>query len=287
MRIFIRHLTILCSVMLALVAFSSQATAQVLFSDNFEDRVADQAVIGNGWTWFLLAFDANTCTGDANFTWGPWSDGNGDDVLAANRNWHTAGGDGSYYRAGLEVPAWDGTLSNMLRVYGDQYLNYGPGCERVLIFQEMPISSSGDFTFSFDLAQAQYGAPANGEITGAFVKVIQANDPWATLWTQEVITTPPAPPTLGSQSVEFNIPAQYVGELLQFGFYNDVTENLGQGWDTSAATYDNVELAEVVVLPPPPDRFVEGVPVPLWAFISIAGLLVFVGGLKLRSRNST
>ena len=60
----------------------------------------------------------------------------------------------------------------------------------------------------------------------------------------DVITTPPAPPALGSQSIEFNIPAEYVGELLQFGFYNDVTENLGQSWETSAATYDNVVFAE-------------------------------------------
>ena len=211
MRIFTRHLTILSSVMLALLVLSSQASAQVLFTYNFEDRVADQAVVGNGWTWFLLAFDANTCTGDADFTWGPESDGNGDDLLVANRNYWTASADvgqgDSYYRAGLEVPAWDGALTNMLRVYGDQYLQYGPGCERVLVFQETTIASSGDFIFSFDLAQAQYGAPANGEITGAFVKILQKNDPWATLWTMDVLTTPPAPPALGSQSIEFNIPA--------------------------------------------------------------------------------
>ena len=48
MRIFARHLTILSSVMLALLVFSSQASAQVLFTDTFEDRLKDQAEVGNG-----------------------------------------------------------------------------------------------------------------------------------------------------------------------------------------------------------------------------------------------
>ncbi|NNJ78992.1 MAG: hypothetical protein HKP19_07000, partial [Xanthomonadales bacterium] len=34
------------------VWFSSAAVAQPLFFDDFEDRVADQATIGNLWTWY-------------------------------------------------------------------------------------------------------------------------------------------------------------------------------------------------------------------------------------------
>jgi hypothetical protein len=236
-----------------------------------------------------MAFDGDTCTGTPDFEWGPWSDNDGSDLLAANRNYQTAGQDGSYYRAGLEVPAWDGALTNMLRVYGDQYLVDGEGWERVLIFQALQIAGAGDFVFSFDVAQAQYGAPENAEITGAFLKVLRSSDSsYATLWTHEVLTTAPGGAVLAPQSIEFNIPAEYVGELLQFGFYNDVTENLGQSWTTSAITYDNVELAPAVVVPPKPDRpDFEGIPIPFWASLAIAGLLALFGGITLRSRRNT
>lgn len=289
MRVSNRYLTMICSALLVLAGFSSQAAAQVLFTDDFEDRVADQAVIGPGWTWYLMAFTGNTCVGTPDFEWGPWSDGNGDDFLAANRNYQTANNDGSYYRAGLEVPAWDGALTNMLRVYGDQYLTWGDGCERVLIFQELPIASIGDFTFSFDVAQSQYGYPENGEITGAFLKVLRSSDnSYATLWAQEVPTNPPGGAVLAPQSIEFTIPAEYVGELLQFGFYNDVAENLGQSWTTSAATYDNIEVARAVVVPPEPDEpDVDAIPIPFWASVLIAGLLAYFGGTTLRRRRNT
>jgi hypothetical protein len=293
MRTSTKYLTMLGSAILVLGGFSSQAAAQALFSDDFEDRVKDQADIGNGWTWYLLTFGGDTCTGDTIFEWGPWSDGDGSDLPAANRNYWTASSDvgqgDSYYRAGLEIPAWEGALTNMLRVYGDQYLTYASSCERVLIFQEMSIANAGSFTFSFDVAEAQFGAPANGEITGAFVKILQANEPWATLWTQSIITTPPTPPALATQSIDFNVPAEYVGELLQFGFYNDVTEDLGQSWANAAATYDNVLVAPTVVEPPPPyiPGDLQGVPIPFWALFGIGGLLAYFGASKLRSRKKT
>ena len=258
MRISVTYLSILCGALLALGGFSSQAAAQALFSDNFEDRVADQALVGNDWTWFDQTFAGDTCTGDPVSEWGPWSDGDGSDYGVENRNYHTASADvgqgDSYFRAGLEVPAWEGALTNMLRVYGNQY-NEATSCERVLVFQEHTLETAGTYVFSFDVAQDQFGAPANGEFTAAFVKVLRSSDSsFATVLFETVETTPPVSTspdnvTTTSQSIEFTIPEEWVGELLQFGFFNDLTEDLGQSWGTSAALYDNVEMGLMEIGP--------------------------------------
>jgi len=244
---------VICSAFTALAGFSTLVGADPLFFDNFEDRVADQATVGNDWTWYDQTFEDATCTGEPT-GYGPWDDGDGSDYVAENRNFFTAGADESYFRAGLEVPAWDGALSNMLRVYGNQY-NPATTCKRVLIFQEMTIVETGPMVFSFNVAQDRYGAPANGEVTAAFVKVLRQSDQsYETVLFQDVETTPPSatsPEDVATafQYIEFEIPAEFAGELLQFGFYNDVTEDLGQSWGTSAALYDNVKLEMPVIGP--------------------------------------
>lgn len=229
------------------------ANAAPIFADDFEDRVKDQALIGNDWTWFDQTYGGDTCTGNPTGEYGPWSDNDPSDYPADNRNYWTASADqgfgDSYYRAGLEVPAWEGALGNMLRIYGNQY-NGAPTCQRVLVFKESAIQAAGTHIFSFEVAQDRYGAPANGEITAAFVKVLKSSDSsYATLLFDTTNTTPPqasAPDNVKTrfQYLEFDIPQEWVGELLQFGFYNDLTPQLGQSWTTSAALYDNVTLAE-------------------------------------------
>ncbi len=52
MKLSVTHVVILATVLLALGGFSNPASAEPLFSDNFEDRVQDQAVIGHNWTWY-------------------------------------------------------------------------------------------------------------------------------------------------------------------------------------------------------------------------------------------
>ena len=266
MKVSMGKYTMLGSVLLVLCGLSAQVMAQSLFSDDFEDRVKDQALIGNNWTWYNQTFADDTCSGEPSYGYGPYDDGNPSDYEQENRNYWTASADvgqgDSYFRAGLEVPAWatdEGdavVLSNMLRVYGDQY--YDPGvttCKRTLVFQEMTVASAGTFTFSFDVAQDRYGAPAFGEVTGAFVKVLKSSDQsYETILFENVETHPPVATTpenvtTVSQAIDFTIPAEMVGELLQFGFYTDLSENLGQGWGTSAALYDNVEVGPMVIGP--------------------------------------
>lgn len=251
----VKCLTMFCGILLTCGAFNGQANAQALFSDDFEDRVKDQVLIGNNWTWFEQDFAGDICTGDVVGEWGPWSDGDDSDFYQENRNYWTAGQeDDSYYRAGLEVPAWDGALTNMLRVYGSQYSAH-PDCHRVLVFQEHTLQMAGTYAFSFDVAQDQFGAPANGEITGAFVKVLRAsNQSYDTIFFDAIETRPPpatSPENVMTawRSIEFVIPEEMTGELLQFGFYSDLSRNLGQSSWTSAALYDNITMGLMEIGP--------------------------------------
>ena len=110
MKVSIGKLTVLSGVLLVLGGMSVQVMAQALFSDNFEDRVKDQALIGNNWTWYNQTFDNDTCSGEPAYGFGPYDDGNSSDYQQENRNYWTASADvgqgDSYFRAGLEVPAW-------------------------------------------------------------------------------------------------------------------------------------------------------------------------------------
>lgn len=231
---------------------TGQAAAQVLFFDDFEDRAADQALIGNSWTWFDHTFGGNECTGEPTAGYGPYDDGNGDDYVADNRNYWTAdvanGGDGNYYRAGLAVPAWDGAFSNMLRVYGNVYQT-ATSCQRTLIFQEMTIERAGVYEFSYDVVHDETGDPANGETVAAFIKVLIQSDGSYEEAMFETVDSDPPDAGMATRSVQFILPEEYVGELLQFGFLNDLTPDLGQSWDKAAALYDNVTLEEMVIGP--------------------------------------
>ena len=254
MKINFNHLVSLCSLSLALAGFSNTAAAEPLFSDDFENRVNDQALIGSNWTWYDQWFAEDGCTGDAAGGFGPFDDGDPSDYEAANRNFFTVPeGTGDYYRAGLEVPAWDGALSNMLRVYGNQY-NINESCQRTLVFQEMDAPQAGTYSFIFDVAQDKDGAPAFGEVTAAFVKVLDPANGYATVLFESASTTPPAASsvinvTTSRQGIDFTISEEMVGKLLQFGFYNDVTPNWGQSWGTSAILYDDITLGPMEVGP--------------------------------------
>ncbi len=272
MKVTKSSLTRAFSVLLATTVLGSSAVADTLFFDDFEDRVKDQPLLGPGvpggpgWTWYNQAYTDNQCTAYLS-GWGPYDDGDGSDYLQENRNYWTAsaavGQGDSYFRAGLEVPAWASTegekvvLSNMLRVYGDQY--YAPegavSCKRTLVFQEMPVDTTGSFTFSFDVAMARSGPPASGEVTAAFVKVIKTSDfTYEEMLFEKVETHPPVSSTpenasTASVSIDFTITDEMIGELLQFGFYNDIVESLGQEWGKAAALYDNVKLAATDIGP--------------------------------------
>lgn len=265
MRVLRYKSAVVCSVLLALGSLSTPASAEAIFFDDFEDRLRDQALIGVGWTWYNQTYSNDECT-DYVSGWGPHDDGDSSDVWQENRNYWTASADfgqgDSYFRAGLEVPAWADAngekvvLSNMLRVYGDQY--YNPGvttCKRTLVFREMTIQEAGSFTFSFDVAMDRSGPPTYGETTAGFVKVLRSSDgSYNEILFEREETDPPVSSTPENATTEFVgidfvITDEMVGELMQFGFYVDIIEDLGQGWGTSAALYDNVMLTPMELGP--------------------------------------
>ena len=244
------------------LALTGTAHAQDLFFDDFEDRARDDATIGNNWTWYDQLFPNDDCSGEFIFGFGPF-DTPEDDYVADNRNYWTAsvdqGGDGNYYRTGLEVPAWTytdndgstkGALSNMLRVYGNVFVT-AETCQRTLIFQEMDVAEAGPFSFSFETVQDQFGAPVNGEKTFGFVKVLRSSDfTFDEILFETVETTrSDTGARVFQQKIDFEIPEEFVGELMQFGFYNDVTIGLGQSYDKAGAYYDNVTLSRIGIGP--------------------------------------
>lgn len=247
----IKHPLFALGALLLAGAFSTSALAQPMFFDDFEDRTAEQPTIGNDWTWYDQSWAGTSCGIDYVGGSGP-CDNDGDcnnDYVQDNRNFANAGADDSYYRAGLEVPAWGGALSNVLRVYGNQY-NTNGDCQRTLIFQEMQITEAGSMVFSFDVAKDQFGAPANGEITAAFVKVLKVSDfSYSELVFETVHTMLDENTLTEKMHVEFVVTEDMVGEVLQFGFYNDVVPGLGQSWATSGAYYDNVTLDTAAIGP--------------------------------------
>lgn len=285
----------------ALMLLIPAAQAQVFFSDDFEDRAADQqyiSIVGENrfdtWTWFDQWFTTSDCSGDPAGGFGPFDTGDGPgNFPAENRNFFTTN-DGAtpYFRAGLEVPAYGGALSNMVRVYGNPF-NQNESCQRTLVFKELGVPQSGDYRFSFDVAQDQFGSPLNGEVVGAFVKVLKSSDgSFATLLFSTINSSPPAATgpedvTTAARSIDFNLPEEMVGELLQFGFYNDVTPSQGQDWSRAGAYYDNVELAAVVIGPPP--TVDDGIAVPTLGGLGLGllmALFAMVGVMTLVRRGA-
>ena len=70
-----RPLIFVLAITLGTLIGSSVASAQISFSDDFNDRTLTQERIGNNWTWFDTAYDAGCSTATGGF--GPYSDGGG------------------------------------------------------------------------------------------------------------------------------------------------------------------------------------------------------------------
>jgi hypothetical protein len=83
--------------------------------------------------------------------------------------------------------------------------------------------------------------------------------------------------TAGSKSITVTLDETADGKILQWGFSTVASNYLATG-----RLYDNVEFSLAPVGPPITPRY-EGVPIPLWAFLGMTGLLAFFGASKLRS----
>ncbi len=258
MRISIRHLTMLCSLLLTLGGFSSYAAAQVQFSDDFESYnlyvgpTGYEGDIGGGWIIFANVFG---------------------DYPGCSQYWY---GYGTF-----PAPNKDSGFSNIttgntgqaLNVFSDydQADHGNSACIETSVFQERVFSAAdaGSYTFMFD---AEVPAPLGvGVNTYGFIKLLDPNNGYSQDLFKEVSTV-----TAGSKSITVALDATADGKILQWGF-----STTASNYADSARIYDNVSFAPA---PPVTPRDPDAVPIPYWALLLMAGLLAYLGGKKLRSR---
>jgi hypothetical protein len=258
MRISIRHLTMLCSLLLTLGGFSSYAAAQVQFSDDFESYnlyvgpTGNEGDIGGGWTAFANVFG---------------------DYPGCSQYWY---GYGTF-----PAPNKDSGFSNIttgstgqaLNVFSDyEQADHGKSaCVETSVFQERDLSAAdaGSYTFMFDVdITAPLGVGVN---TYGFIKLLDPNNGYSLDLFETVSTV-----TAGSKSITVALDATADGKILQWGFTTTASN-----YAASARIYDNVSFASAQPVTP---RDPDAIPIPYWALLLMAGLLAYLGATKLRAR---
>ena len=143
------------------------------------------------------------------------------------------------------------------------------------MFQEHVVTSSdhGLYTYRFE-TQVPLELGADVETYG-FIKLLDPNNGWSQDLFFSVSTI-----TAGVKTIKVRLDSSADGKVLQWGFANFATD-----WQASGRHYDNVTFA--ISGSGAYEGDLIGVPVPLWAYFIIAGLLAFVGGAKLLSRKET
>ena len=261
MRISIRHLTMLCILLLTLGGFSSHAAAQVQFSDDFESYdlyvgPGFQGDIGGGWTIFANVFGDYPGCSQYWYGYGPFPAPNKDTGFSNITTGST------------------GQALNVFSDY-DQGDHGNSACIETSVFQEVSFSAAdaGSYTFMFDAeAPDALGVDVN---TYGFIKLLDPNNGWSLDLFEQVSTV-----TAGSKSITVALDATADGKILQWGF-----STIASNYEPSSRLYDNVSFAPEVVDPPPVDPGeYSGIPIPRWALLLMVGLLAYLGGTKLRSR---
>lgn len=259
MRVSIRNLAVLGSLLLTLGGFSSYAMAQVHFSDDFESYdlyvgPGEQGLIGGGWNAFAIVWgDYPGCSSQYWYQYGPFPTPNKDSGFS-----------------NISIGS-TGQALNVFSDYENGDRNNG-ACIETSVFQEVVFSATDadSYTFRFDAeAPVQLGAGVN---TYGFIKLLDPNNGYSLDLFKTVSTV-----SVGSKSITVNLDATAEGKILQWGFSTTSTSDLASG-----RFYDNVSFA-LSSLGIGEDEY-RAVPIPLWAFIIIGGLLAYFGASRIRSR---
>ena len=243
-------------ILFATALVSGSAFAAIDFSDDFESYVTppDGNAIGGGWTAFANVFTGFPACAPYLYNYGPF--------LTPNSN--TA-------FSNIAVGSTGQALNVFSNYDDDQHAN--GNCIETSVFQELVFiaADAGSYTFEFDTeAPAPLGADVS---TYGFIKLLDPNNNFNPDVFETVSTE-----TAGSKSITVALDATADGKILQWGFSTVASNYLPSG-----RFYDNVSFALAPVVPPI-DPNLEGVPIPLWAFIGMMGLIGLIGGSKLRSR---
>ena len=243
-------------VLIATALLSSSAFAAINFSDDFESYVTppDGNSIGGGWTIFANIFGGFPTCDPYLYGYGPFEAPNSNSAFSNIAVGNT------------------GQILNVFSNYDDG--EHGNGnCLETSVFQERVFSAVdvGSYVFKFDTeVTVELG---EGVSTYAFIKLLNPDNGYS-LDVFETVSTV----TAGSKFITVALDETADGKILQWGFSTVASNYLPSG-----RLYDNVSFAPAPVAPPNgPDT--EGVPIPLWAFLAMAGLIGLIGGSRLLSR---
>ncbi|MGA9572346.1 MAG: hypothetical protein WBS20_00215 [Lysobacterales bacterium] len=240
---------------------SSSAFAAIDFSDDFESYTLYgagddyQGDIGGGWLAYGAVFGAYV-DGCPDF-WYAY----GDPFPAPNRA--TAFSNISLGSSGQAL--------NAFTDYNNA--NQADGCVETSIFQETVFAAAdvGTYSFKFD---TQVPVTLGPDVsTYGFIKLLDPNNGYNTDIFETVSTA-----TAGLKSITVTLDETADGKILQWGFTTRASL-----YQDSGRLYDNVTFA---LNDSGSYQGEEGVPIPLWAFILMGGLLALVGGSSLRRRKT-
>jgi hypothetical protein len=255
----------------AAALMSSSAFAAIDFTDDFEGYTeftgTDISPLGGGWTAFATVF--SDYPGCSNFI---YNYNNGSPFPAPNK----AGGFSNIVAGGDT-----GQALNIFSDYDNRGAQLAPDCIQTSVFQETVFAAAdaGMYTFQF---RTEVPGPLGSDVnTFGFVKLLDPNNGYIDVLGGLTVDTA----TAGVKSITVDLDATADGKILQWGFSTKSSND-----DASGRWYDDVSFAlEGVYQPPtgPSSVKYEGIPIPYWALLIMAGLFVYLGGKKLRARKET
>lgn len=240
----------------AMAILSSSAFAQISFTDDFESYVSppDGNAIGGGWWAFANVFEGFPACD-------PFLYNYGQPFLTPNSN-----------SAFSNIT--QGSTGQALNVFSnyddDQHAN--GNCIETSVFQERVFTAAdvGSYTFRF---RAEVPGPlGEGVITFGFIKLLNPNTGYSLDLFEQVSTI-----SGGNKTITVDLDATADGKILQWGFSTVASNYLASG-----RLYDNVAFTPTGE-PPIFAGDTRGVPIPLWAFLAMVGLLGYIGASKLRA----
>jgi len=172
-----------------------------------------------------------------------------------------------------------GNSGQALNVFSD-YNNgdHGIGrCIETSIFKEVAsfnAADAGTYDFSFDTQVPATPLGAGVRVFG-FVKLLDPLNGFQADIFKTVETV-----SGGSKKITVTLDNTADGKVLQWGFSTVASNYLPSG-----RFYDNVTFA--ISTAPPTMTRVEGVPIPAWALLLMAGLLTYLGLTRLRASRQT
>lgn len=244
--------------LLLTVLASNPAFAVINHSDNFESYPLFEGSpgdLGGGWLFFANVYGNYPGCTDRWYGYGVFPAPNGNNISNI-------------------VTGSTGKALNVFSDYNNGDHDKG-ACIETNVFQERVLSVTDTVYYTFRFETQVPGELGVGVNTYGFVKLLDPNNGYSTDLFEKVSTL-----TAGPKLIFVRLDPSAVGKILQWGFATTASN-----YEPAGRYYDNVTFA------PQGSGAYEGdensVPIPFWAYLAIAGLMVLVGGAKLRSRKES